>query len=69
MMERAVLCSENDQAPVDPVRVLAEAIQRPGSALRRLPGTPAKRPFDAQYWACWTVTLLSPAVVAYLWMA
>ena len=68
MTETTALCSQSERASVDPVRVLSEAVQQPGSALRRLPGTPAKRPFDAQYWACWVATALLPVVVAYFWM-
>jgi hypothetical protein len=47
----------------DPVRSLAEAWHRQ-SALDW--AVPVRRPFDAQYWACWLVALVLPAVVAYL---
>lgn len=52
---------------VDPVRALTEAVQRPGGPLHRLPGTRTKRPFDAQYWACWVVAVVYPLLMAYLW--
>ena len=57
------------RASVDAIRVLSEAVQRPGSALRRLPGTPAQRPFDAQYWACWVFAVTFPLLMTYLWIA
>ncbi|SDT40013.1 hypothetical protein SAMN04488543_4167 [Friedmanniella luteola] len=53
---------------VDPVRALTESIQRPGGLMYRVPGTRTKRPFDAQYWACWVVALVYPVLMAYLWI-
>lgn len=58
-----------DPASDDPIRTLSEAFSRPGNPLYRSPGTPAQRPLDAQYWACWAVTFLLPAVLAYLWLS
>lgn len=47
----------------DPVGALAQAVQRPAAWG---PGGHTRRPFDAQYWACWVVAVLFPTVVAYL---
>ena len=52
---------------LDPVRALSESIARPGNLLHREPGTRTKRPFDAQYWACWVVAVVYPLLMAYLW--
>lgn len=47
----------------DPVRALTEAWYRqPESAF----AVPVRRPFDAQYWACWLVAVVFPTLVAYL---
>lgn len=47
----------------DPVRSLTEAwyASAPSDAW-----TPVRRPFDAQYWACWFVAIVLPLVLAYL---
>lgn len=66
--DRAVLLGIRRDS-VDPIRALSEAVQRPGSALHRLPGTRAQRPFDAQYWACWVFAVTFPLLMAYLWLA
>ncbi|WP_375430066.1 hypothetical protein [uncultured Friedmanniella sp.] len=48
---------------LDPVQSLTEAWYRqPESAF----AVPVRRPFDAQYWACWLVAVLFPVLVAYL---
>ena len=52
---------------LDPVRALSESIQRPGGLMYREPGVRTKRPFDAQYWACWVVAVVYPLLMAYLW--
>ena len=52
---------------LDPVRALSESIQRPGGLMYREPGVRTKRPFDAQYWACWVVAVVCPLLMAYLW--
>lgn len=51
---------------LDPVRSLAEAWYAQSAADW---SAPVRRPFDAQYWACWLVTLVLPALVAYLLLA
>lgn len=53
------------QAPsIDPVPLLAEACWRQAALLT--PAVPVKRPFDAQYWACWLVTAVFPVVLGYI---
>lgn len=47
----------------DPVRTLAEAWYRQSASDW---SAPVQRPFDAQYWACWLVAVVFPALVAYL---
>ncbi len=53
---------------LDPVRALAETVQRPGGLMYREPGTRTQRPFDAQYWACWVVVVVLPLLMTYLWL-
>ena len=65
---RVIRLSDATPVRVDAIRTLAEAVQRPGSALYRPPGRHVERPFDAQYWACWVVAFLFPAMMAYLWV-
>jgi hypothetical protein len=48
---------------LDPVRSLAEAWYRQAATDWAVP---VRRPFDAQYWACWLVAVVFPVVVAYL---
>jgi hypothetical protein len=55
-------------AEVDVVLALVRAVNRPGSALEQAARGPIRRPFDAQYWACWLVTTLFPVVLVYLWV-
>jgi hypothetical protein len=52
--------------PIDPVLSLVESFQRQDGMLDRYAETPHKRPFDAQYWACWVVAVVYPLLVAYL---
>ena len=59
---------EGVTAEVDGVRALLDALHRPGSALELAPGTRSRRPFDAQYWACWVVAAVFPVLAAYLWI-
>lgn len=69
MLETGSARGAGTETPVDAVEVLAEAVQRPVSPLYRAPGTPARRPFDAQYWACWAVAVVYPLLVVYLWVS
>jgi hypothetical protein len=55
-------------AEVDVVQELLEAVHRPGSALAPLPDVRVRRPFDAQYWACWVAATVSPVLMTYLWI-
>jgi hypothetical protein len=57
---------EDVTADVDVVQALLEAVHRPGNACELPPG--ARRPFDAQYWACWVVATAFPVLMAYLWI-
>jgi hypothetical protein len=68
---RTVSTAETTPASLalDPVRALAESVQRPGGLMYRQPGTRTQRPFDAQYWACWVVAVAFPLLMAYLWLA
>ena len=59
---------EDVTVDVDVVQALLEAVQRPGNALELPPGTRVRRPFDAQYWACWVVATVFPVLMAYLWI-
>lgn len=60
-----VTLTPNPLTPVtsDPVRSLAESWHRQSPADW---AAPVRRPFDAQYWACWLVALVFPLLVAYL---
>jgi hypothetical protein len=58
---------EDIAADVDVVQALLEAVQRPGNAVELSAGR-LRRPFDAQYWACWVVATLFPVLMAYLWI-
>lgn len=55
-----------DAVILDPVRSLAEAWHREAAADWSVP---VRRPFDAQYWACWLVAVVFPVLVAYLLLA
>jgi hypothetical protein len=59
---------EDVTADVDVVQALLEAVHRPGNALELPPDTRVRRPFDAQYWACWVAATLFPVLMAYLWI-
>lgn len=51
---------------VDPVETLHHAFFRPESSVAHPGADRHRRPFDAQYWACWLVTVTFPVLVAYL---
>ena len=53
---------------VDVVQALLQAVNRPGNALEQASRGRVRRPFDAQYWACWVVTTVGPVALAYLWI-
>ena len=59
---------EDVTADVDVVQALLDAVHRPGAALELPSGAPVRRPFDAQYWACWVVATVFPILMAYLWI-
>ena len=52
--------------PVDPVLSLVKSFERRDGMRDGYAATPHKRPFDAQYWACWVVAVVYPLLVAYL---
>ena len=82
MIRNAVLSSQTQSTPVRPlpvrpepaaadsdvVQALVRVMNQPGHALELAPDVRTRRPFDAQYWACWLVTALFPTVLVYLWM-
>lgn len=59
---------EGVTADGDVVQALLEALHRPGNALELAPGARVRRPFDAQYWACWVAATAFPVLMAYLWI-
>lgn len=48
---------------IDPLRSLAETWCRQSAVDWSVP---VRRPFDAQYWACWLVAVVFPLLIAYL---
>jgi hypothetical protein len=82
MIRDAVLDAQGDGPPeqsppvhqegvtvaVNVVQALLEAVHRPGNALELPSGSRIRRPFDAQYWACWVVATVFPVLMAYLWI-
>jgi hypothetical protein len=59
---------EDVTADVDVVQALLDALHRPGNVPEPPPGGRVRRPFDAQYWACWVVATVFPILMAYLWI-
>jgi hypothetical protein len=59
---------EDVVADVDVVQALLEAVHRSGHPLELSPGASVRRPFDAQYWACWVAATVAPVLMTFLWI-